>query len=343
MSIAAYVCILWGVLPGKRNDVVCNARYTTSSYIIFKLIVGWQRCGGRRSPLPPGGRLPGDLIAIHSPNSRPRMLCVVFTAAAKWRSTSPRKQPSTPAHPGPGPPRLLLPGITSRATRRSHPVSASAPWPHCCMLALRTRFGDIARLFGRFAKVMQVLRMQQRHGVGRTHKVLQSHGIGRVRRPRPAQGNTADRSKERALPFRQSLLPLPDLPLHGMRQPLTLAFEPGVERAACVAFCIVALGGAAARAVSCLGSLANPLFQQLAMYIQIAHRPGGAANLLESAQPGAGRPLQSRAAGPASRSMASSIACSRREPVLTRCTASGPRPRCAARTAALKASATGSK
>ncbi len=39
-------------------------------------------------------------------------------------------------------------------------------------------------------------------------------------------------------------------------------------------------------------SLANPLFQQLAMYIQIAHRPGGSPNLLENLQHPLGRLLQ---------------------------------------------------
>ncbi len=40
-------------------------------------------------------------------------------------------------------------------------------------------------------------------------------------------------------------------------------------------------------------SLANPVFQQLAMHIQIAHRPGGSANPLELPQPRPGRLLAS--------------------------------------------------
>ncbi len=179
---------------------------------------------------------------------------------------------------------------------------------------------------------MQVLRIQQWHGVGRAYKVLQGHGIGRTRSPHACSGGHGSMAaRNAACRFRQSLLPLPDLLLHTMGQVLALAFEPRVEH--------FRLLVAEPRRIAASG---RHLCQPSLPVACAAHpdraprrRPGESASV-GAATPGPAAPVRGLAF---SRSVASSIACRRREPVLTRCTASGSASWTHCATAALNASA----
>src|ERR1700677_3115183 len=131
---------------------------------------------------------------------------------------------------------------------------------------------------------MQVFRVQQRHGVACPHKVLESHGIGWARRLRTSSLHTVDRGQELALLFQQWLLSLPDLLLHARCQALSLAFEPQVEPFGLAAeqVCFAARVARSRRSLAvnlCLVwlrcSLVNPVFQELAMHVQIADRTSG--------------------------------------------------------------------
>ncbi len=91
------------------------------------------------------------------------------------------------------------------------------------------------------------------------------------------------------------MLPFPDLLLHTMRQVFTLAFEPCIELFGLLHFCLCrerARRRAALHRVLCRRLFADPLLQDLALHIQIAHCSGRTANLLKLAQPSARRPLQ---------------------------------------------------